>query len=169
MIWVRQEDPEGCGLAVLAMLTGRTYVEVRSDMIAFYREAWDRAIDFGKRGLIYMDLDRVLGAHGFYYRHLYKTWATSWPPEPFANLHYASVTQPSGRSHFVAVDADGTVLDPLREGRFSLADWPEVGQLVGLRGRRGTAGFMRKKIVVASGDDDAALAPGQNHPSAGEA
>lgn len=132
MIWVRQEDPEGCGLAVLAMLSERTYAEVRADMVAFYHDAWDRVIDFSERGLIYMDLDRALGQRGFYVQHRYHTWPIAWPPEAFARMHYASVEQPSGRSHFVAVDADGSVLDPLREGRYRLADWPKVNQIVGV-------------------------------------
>ena len=54
-------------------------------------------------------------------------------PAPFARVHYASVVQPSNRFHFVVVDHNGGVLDPLREGRFTLYDWAKVNQIVGVR------------------------------------
>lgn len=33
--WVRQEDPYGCGAAAVAMLTGKTYADVKADSALF--------------------------------------------------------------------------------------------------------------------------------------
>lgn len=98
--WVGQVDAEGCGVAVLAMLTGEPYEALRDQ------------IDSEQR--------------------VYANMVDEWPPPPWSPLHFAQVTQPSNRSHFVAMDDRGRVLDPLREGTFALSDWSKVQNVVGL-------------------------------------
>lgn len=150
--WVRQEDANGCALAVLAMLTGETYDAVKAE-VATYAEYAGHDGDWGKHGTTHYTLDRFLIPRGFYMQRVFVAWhqrrvddvndpadpvrhellpGAVWPPVPWAPLHFASVQQPSRHSHFVAMDADGRVFDPLREGVYSLADWPEVQNVVGL-------------------------------------
>ncbi len=132
--WIGQEDAQGCGAAVLAMLTGQTYAAVKADMDAdpWVCEGGER--NWAAHGLTSHVLDRYLAARGYFLRRIYDAWGIveSWPPEPFAPLHFARVRQPSGHGHFVAMDRTGRVFDPLREGAFTLADWSEVQNVVGL-------------------------------------
>lgn len=134
--WVRQEDKEGCGLAVLAMLTGQSYADVKAEVGSLEAQPMEgRPIpderDWSKQGCTHYLLDRYLAGHGFFLQRRYDTY-TELPMEPFAPLHYASVVQLSSNHHFVAVLANGDVLDPMREGVFKLSDWSKVNQLVGV-------------------------------------
>ncbi len=134
MAWVQQEDAQGCGVAALAMLTGQTYAAVKAEMDAdpWVSEGGER--DWATHGLTAHVLDRYLVARGYFLRRIYGAWGIvePWPPEPFAPLHFARVTQPSNNGHFVVMDAAGRVLDPLRDGEFRLSDWVEVQNVVGI-------------------------------------
>jgi hypothetical protein len=133
--WIGQEDTHGCGLAVLAMLTGRSYADAKVDVDAMeQRERGPR--DWNVEGCTHYTLDRYL-AQRYWMQRRYVSWGE--PLVPFAPIHYASVQQPSNNAHFVVLLADGTVLDPMREGRFTLADWPGVNQVVGLLDAGGAA------------------------------
>jgi hypothetical protein len=129
--WVRQEDPEGCALAVLAMLTGDSYAEVKAEIEG--QDFHGHNGDWSTRGLTHISIDRHLASRGFYEQRAYEAWGLSaWPPDPWAPIHYAQVVQPSGNAHFIVMDAAGSVLDPLREGTFKLTDWQKVNNVVGL-------------------------------------
>jgi hypothetical protein len=123
--WVKQEDANGCGPATAAMLLGISYREARDAIDAFRGPQ-----DWNDGGCIHYDLDRLLYAAGYFKQTRYAAWGHDLTL-PFAPMHYAMVRQPSNNSHFVAMLADGRVLDPLREGFWSLADWPEVNQVCG--------------------------------------
>lgn len=128
---VAQEDAYGCGLATLAMLTGHSYDQVKRNFDAWDRPSWD----WDKSGCTHIEVDRYLGWQRMAVIRKYGAWYPSWErvtPEPFAPLHYAQVQQPSNSNHFVVMLADGAVLDPYREGVYSLSDWPVVNQLVGV-------------------------------------
>lgn len=150
--WVRQWHASGCGVAVLAMLTGRPYGEIVKRIAGHDGSGHDG--DWNAHGVTHLTLDRVLAEEGFWLQRHYAAWHAdyeepvtdpapvrravpkpghTWPPEPWAPVHYASVQQPSGHGHFVVMLADGRVLDPLREGFYSLSDWPAVNQVTGLR------------------------------------
>lgn len=90
--------------------------------------------DWDVDAVSHIDVDRVLAERGWFHQRRYKAWAadSAWPPEPFAPIHYACVTQPSNNYHLVVMLEDGTVLDPMREGEFTLADWSEVSNVCGL-------------------------------------
>lgn len=134
--WVRQEDGAGCGAATLAMLTGRTYHEARDLIDSLWPNVKDWTAD--GNGSNEFDLDRCLYADGAFIQRRYSSWrdngtAAILPfPDPFAPLHYCMVRQPSNNYHFVVMLADGSVLDPMREGTFTLDEWPEVAQVVGV-------------------------------------
>lgn len=121
---VPQEDESGCGLAVLAMLTGRTYKDVRAE----FPER-----DFHSSGLGISDIWRYLWDRGYYLRVVYENPGGEWPPPPFAAVHFAQVQNEAGNSHAVYMDARGTVADPLASGNTKLSDWPVVNQVVGVR------------------------------------
>lgn len=130
--WVRQEDAEGCAVAVIAMLTGLPYTAVREQIDT--EEGHGHRGDWATSGVTHITVDRFLIRHGYYLQRVYEGWeiTSEWPPKPWAPVHFASVKQPSGNSHFVVMRADGVVLDPLREGEFRLTDWPGVNNVVGL-------------------------------------
>jgi hypothetical protein len=134
MRWVRQEHPDGCGMATLAMLCDMTYQEVVAEMLA---DPWLADSEFvrknGECDTFEPWLQKFLGDHGYYYRNVYSTHQPNgpWPPAPFAAKHYAIVQNPGGL-HYVAMDRLGRVLDPLREGWFKLTDWATVRAVIGL-------------------------------------
>lgn len=118
--WVRQEDPSGCGVAVLAMLTGSTYVEVA----AAYPH-----LDFRTDTLEPTDLHRFLWKRGYFLRDVRSAADAPdgvWPPRPFAPLHYLNVEALSGNSgHWIVMDADGRLFDPL-DSAYGSRDISEV-------------------------------------------
>jgi hypothetical protein len=128
---VRQEDPQGCGVAVLAMLTDQTYAKVKTDLEA---DEWVKhGGDWTENGIAQPVIERYLMQRRRFITHVYsKRDAGGGPPSPFAPRHYAIVKQPSNNSHFVAVNADGSVLDPLRDGVHTFTDWDVVNCLVGV-------------------------------------
>lgn len=93
-----------------------------------------RGDDWETGGTNHMALDHVLQQHGFWWQRTYRAWESegNWPPEPWAPIHLCQVEQPSRNAHFVVMDAWGVVLDPLREGEYRLADWPDVMNVAGL-------------------------------------
>lgn len=148
MIRIKQREPNGCGLACLAMVTGQTYEKVRTDLQA-RRYVWLNGDQTpGEHGIHNNVLDLYLERHGFWLQRRYRAhyiappragarrhrWGHTrdWPCGAWACAHIAQVKQPSGKGHYVVMDAAGHVLDPLREGLFSLRDWPTVENIVGL-------------------------------------
>lgn len=113
--WVGQEENNGCGIACLAMITGKDYQQVRNEFARFDNSD----------GLDPFALDSYLADHGYAVARKYEhaEWAhkrfsrtkrETWTPEPFAEVHLAQVqssTEPP-RNHFVVVLSDGHVLDP---------------------------------------------------------
>lgn len=129
-----QQDDWGCGIAVLAMLTDDSYVNVKTNIEA---DPWaQKAGDWKASGISQLHLEKYLSERGWYFRRVYSSWQSNgvWPPAPFAERHYAIVQQPSGNGHFVVMCADGMVLDPMAEVPKTLADWKVVNLVVGLRG-----------------------------------
>ena len=146
---VRQEQPEGCGLACLAMVTGATYEQVRAAMRT-RRYVWLNGERVpGDSGIHNNVLDHYLARHGFWLQRRYRShvvapprpgaarrhrWTNirAWPCAPWAPVHIAEVKQPSGNGHYVVMRADGGVLDPLRDGVHDLREWSVVNNIVGL-------------------------------------
>lgn len=119
------------------MLLDRGYYDVRAEIDEQDGHGHDG--DWSTNGVTDLTLLRLLGAAGFFHQRRYASWCPEWPPVPFAPVHFATVRQPSGRSHYVVMSADGGVLDPCRAGTFSLSDWhntdrisPGVLNVVGL-------------------------------------
>lgn len=130
---VRQEDPSGCVVASLAMVTGRTYAEVKR---YFEGMSFDE-----KGGITHTDAQQYLSDTGFAgalkYRFMPRFARVDCPnrefrapwPEPFAPAHLIGIN--SGR-HCVVLLPDGTVLDPLHEAPRRLEDCGEVAYVLGV-------------------------------------
>lgn len=124
--WVGQEEQWGCGCAAVAMLTGRTYQQIKEhverdqDQDGMHSGAWEE----------------VLAEHGYAVAKIYRVSAYPWqncerdvwPPPPWADLHLAEVVVSGGSrgSHMVVMLADGTVLDPLTPEPRRLANYSAV-------------------------------------------
>lgn len=126
--WVRQEHLNGCAVATLAMLLGKTYTDIVTLLAEsphpIEPDGWHRV------GTTQYHVDWALATSGAFIQRRFSAWG--WSMEPFAPIHYAQVVQPSNNTHFVVVLEDGSVLDPMREGVYALGDWEKVNQIVGV-------------------------------------
>jgi predicted double-glycine peptidase len=125
---VQQKHSHGCGMAALAMVTGKTYDEVY---------AWFKNLKYREQGLSYHDVIDYLTEHG--YAVNWKWMITHneetnkpreiWPCEPWADMHIVQVEN-TIMYHFVVLLKDGTVLDPLTPEKKTLADYKRVTQMI---------------------------------------
>lgn len=132
---VRQQHARGCGPAAIAMVTGHSYADVCE---------WFVGVNFETNGCYAQWVHDYLAEHGFsvqvkrrYTPRLLGTEQverTPWPPIPFADKHIAQVRVCDGAAceHFVAVCADGAVLDPLCDEPKRLTDYFLVNQVAGV-------------------------------------
>jgi hypothetical protein len=132
---VLQEDYCGCLVACLAMVTGRTYRDVK---------AWEGFVgkNFRERsgGLTYHDVLQYLSDHG-HAGALRFRWLPGcsdsghhtrnpWPTDTFAPAHILGVT--NGGQHGVVLLPDGTVLDPQHATPRQLEDYGDVAYMLGI-------------------------------------
>lgn len=119
---VEQQHPNGCGVAVFAMLCDFTWPQAV------------RMLRFNGEPIDFRVLRRKLDARGRFTRAVLLADEADgvWPPGPFAPRHMAAVTQPSGGGHYVAMNAAGVVLDPLTAGERRLEDFPAVSEVLGV-------------------------------------
>lgn len=133
--YVAQPDGYGCAIACVAMIVGKTYDEMKTWFVAqgLPRDRMER----GSHDGIWRE---ALERHDFVYVQRYRCdpfigrcERPTWPPAPFAPIHVCCATVAAG-SHAVVMLADGTVLDPFKRERTSLAhpDYQEITQVVGV-------------------------------------
>lgn len=131
---VLQKHARGCGVAVLAMVTGHDY-----DAIVDYF----KGLDFNRHGLYLRSLEEYLAEHGFAWRSFfrYRGWFIAghsvprepWPPKAFAYAHICEVKiEGAPCNHFVVLLEDDTVLDPLTTKKKWLADYAEINNVTGV-------------------------------------
>jgi hypothetical protein len=119
---VRQRGDSDCGVATFAMLTDRTY-EAALDVLGYEADVPDHTLR------VHLQMD------GWFVREVWRIEESldgSWPPPPFAERHWAMVTQPSGNGHYVAMEADGAVLDPLSDQPRRLQEWSVCSVVCGI-------------------------------------
>jgi hypothetical protein len=109
-----QEDPSGCMLAAIAMVTETDYQTVRA---GFAESKVEHGID-------HYEADQYLAERGWATARKFETYQppqdrfknehrSEWPVEPFADRHICVVTNISNTgSHAVVLLADGRVMDP---------------------------------------------------------
>lgn len=126
MKWVQQVEPNGCGIACLSMLTRIAYADVR---------AWFGIRPNVEEGLYWWELEAFLTEHGYatavkkqYRRESVLRRSDEWPVQPFADRHLVElrVFTNNALCHFVCMQRDGTVLDPLSDAPKRLSDYAEV-------------------------------------------
>lgn len=114
--YIAQEESDGCLVACVAMVTGRTYKEIRAMAGPAYKD-----------GINYVVANDILADLGYAvmcrYRHQARVGGDrpEWPCTPFAPVHIAYVIVTAG-SHAAVVQSDGLVLDPWSIDRRSLLD-----------------------------------------------
>lgn len=133
--WIGQRQIRDCGVAALAMLTGKSYEAIA----AYFRNP-----DFSVKGLYLVGIDDYLADHGFavarkkrYLGFFHDDKAPPrepWPPEPFAEMHLCEVkvNEKSPVYHFVVMLRDGSCLDPLTPERKRLSDYHQVLNVAGV-------------------------------------
>jgi len=129
------------------MVTGQTYEETKA--IFAHTPTRSEPPDYVTSGLSIVDQYWFFRQAGFYQMIDYVAWHAKkqpdgqyltnpndvWPPEPFAPVHVAQVTQAAtGNAHSVVLLNNGDVLDPLRAGIYRLTDpaWSELSHVIGL-------------------------------------
>ena len=133
--YVAQPNAYGCAIASLAMVAGKTYEEMEQQLVD-----WGLARERMRHGLhegIWLEaLDRL----GFVYVRRYSADSflngprtTPWPPAPFAPIHMCAA-QVSDGSHAFVMLADGSVLDPWKRERATIAhpDYIKINQVAGI-------------------------------------
>lgn len=122
LTYIAQEGDTDCGVAVLAMLTGRTLAEMIE---------W---IDWDGEALKPHQMCHWLWRDGYFLRSvkLRSDLADGeWFLPRFAPAHYAMVSATRG-GHWAAVDGYGHLLDPWDASRPDLGWYPAVHEIVGV-------------------------------------
>lgn len=124
MTHVRQRSHADCGIAAIAMFTGRTYAQAREDVLAVWPKAetlgmWNRHLRAALERNPYIVIHEIRG------RKQVAAWAA-------AHLGILVVCHGEDR-HFIVVD-HGVVYDPASSGSWR----PSLAQYLGVSG--GTPG-----------------------------
>ena len=129
--WVKQEDQNGCVVAAIAMIAGKSYAEIKAEL---------RPKDLSTDAYTSFDAESYLYEQGY---SLQKKWKhvcyrgvdrKAWPVLPFAPIHYVQVVNnPTGKAHAVVMLYNGDVLDPWTDERAKkLSDYLEVNEIIGI-------------------------------------
>lgn len=133
--FVYQPETNGCGVAVVAMVAGKSYFDVKQYINVQH--------DFECNGMDVYVLDALLNRLGFLAetRHLHdsllRTERAEWPCKPWTDLAICQVrnTRDSGW-HYVVLLRDGRVLDPYWGVLQGLHRYPRVASIIGVHAMR---------------------------------
>jgi hypothetical protein len=107
IVRVEQKNAMGCGVACLAMITGKSYDDIA---LSFDPKQLD------EDGLDFATLDAYLAEHGYATRLLShaRHGESEWPPDPFGPIHICQIRRQKfgDATHFVVMDRWGGVFDP---------------------------------------------------------
>jgi hypothetical protein len=128
--YVRTGEENGCVIACLAMITGKTFKQVIAEM----RPYWDNEGMFeGTDDDAWM---QYLAAHGYAYNYISDDYTPqdrllkNWPVAPFAPIHICFV-HASG-PHAVIMSSTGEIFDPNDNKIKSLTEYHRVYRIVGI-------------------------------------
>lgn len=128
---VRQEEPNGCLIACMAMAVNASYREVAG---------WFPRVNAAEQGLTHYHLFEFFAAHGFAYQHINRyCWTgemkerASWPLPLVADATLCRVDGGKGGewSHGIMVMRDGRALDPAH-GEHKWSDYAKCGSMMPL-------------------------------------
>jgi hypothetical protein len=130
--FVFQPEKSGCGVAALAMVSGKTYLEAR--------QYFTLERDFSETGMYDSELQEALVANGFaiqYFRRFESRLGGSerspWPMAPVSNMAICQVKNlRDSHWHYVVLLRDGRVLDPTFGVIQGLHRFPEVSNVVAI-------------------------------------
>jgi len=131
---ILQEDEWGCSIACIAMLTGKSYTNMRNQVQKDFQES---TIGLTK-GLSYLDCYPYFIDAGYawqikYRVHHHNKQVDIWPPMLWAPVHWCEVqVTDSSPGHSILMLQDGTIYDPLTYNKRSLEDYYKVGVVIGL-------------------------------------
>ena len=131
---VLQKDDWGCTLATIAMIIGKDYDWVKSEVLQRFH---DSNIDFQRRGISYLDSYEFFIEAGLAWQIKYRVRyhnkrRSEWPPKPWAQVHFCEVrVGENSPGHSVVMLESGEVYDPLG-GIKRLEDYYECGVVLGL-------------------------------------
>lgn len=117
-VYVAQRDSWDCGVACLAMVSGRTYDAVLAGLGAQAVEGYRQT-----GGISTAHMPQLLGELGLATRTVFPR-AEEWWTTPLTGLRLADV-----RGHYVVVLPDNTVLDPARGPGRAVADYANAFHL----------------------------------------
>lgn len=120
---VRQHNSKGCGIACVAMVTGLPYQECKLALFG----------SLGKvTGMFHDDVVKFITERGFVAgkRKYTREIEGAIKPEAALNLLEVRVYPDSEGSHFVIMDREGNVLDPMF-GQTELSFYHEVWSIIG--------------------------------------
>ena len=135
--WVKQEHPNGCGFAVLAMLVGRTYAEIIAE---FNGDAYSNGYRYDpeKSSPGWQEMDRYLAQQGYAVARIFQdkfphclNEQYEWPPAPLVDVNLCNVTvnQDSSRNHWIVLLGDRSVLDPLTDEARTITDYHKINSI----------------------------------------
>lgn len=132
--YVAQEESGGCLVACVAMVTGRTYKEVRALCADAYNDGiHDFIADNILEHLGFAIARRWIGQPRLQKRFGERVDRAPWPCDPFAPAHICLVHATLG-PHAVVMLHDGVVYDPWSIDRHSLRDpvYTQVDHVTGV-------------------------------------
>ncbi|MCW3096882.1 MAG: hypothetical protein JWL77_2500 [Chthonomonadaceae bacterium] len=139
--WVGQESGSDCGVAALAMVSGRPYAQVRS-FFPFIETT----------GITYEECACYLRLFGFtlapqWEGVAHKRGRELWPPAPFASVHLCvvKIRAEHRARHWVVMLADGTVLDGHGPQPRQLSDYFHIHGVIG-----STPGISAQAVLMRS-------------------
>ena len=129
--WVGQEDTNGCVVAALAMIVGKSYAQVKAEL---------PPKDLSQSAFTTFTAESYLYEHGCTLQKKWKHICSAnkdrdgWPTAPFAPVHYVQVVgSPTGNAHAVVMLGNGDVLDPWAGSKpTKLADYYTVNEIIGV-------------------------------------
>ena len=125
---VVQKDKYGCFIACIAMVTGKSYDEIKS-MFPFDINENRGADEFTQRSLLF-ELGYI--SQTFYETIAHTQKKREWPMKPFASWHIVSVITKANTPHVVFMDKNGLLIDPLDGDCKSFEDYSKINHIIAI-------------------------------------
>ena len=128
--YVESDEENGCVIACLAMITGKSFQEVKQGMREFWK---NEGMDEGTNDQAF---EAYLAARGYAIQHFSHDYIPEdkllepWPPAPWAPVHCLDVY--ADGPHAIVMLHDGTIYDPNDTGMKSIDQYHRVYAVQGI-------------------------------------